>query len=519
MSCQHQLKAWPSLCLVGLSLVASLHGADWPQLQCDAAKSGFQPTERIVTSRHSNSTPTGGFGLENWAWTNGALAGQPVVAEGLVVIGSVTNRVFALDEMTGVVHWSADVGGAVINTCAIANGKVIVGTQAGKVRALAVSNGVTVWTYSGATKGFAAAPTVANGRVFIGSQDGRFCALDLATGQAAWVFQVGGTNDAGVMRTPILCSAAVMSNRVCFGAENLQAYALDAQTGAVLWRRQLRGQSFRMAEGVASAGESGGVSFGAGWAVASRQGGGTVIFRTQPIYSFHAGLNADESFIESFTGTNWVGNPLGDTNAWIIEQRAISQRLRDNPYRRSLWELNVSTGMDRFTEPLPVLYTSGTGNTPAPPVVDDAGNRAWATLRSVYARFDGMGVRAYGELAKLNLAFDPAIYTNAALGALGFSYFPCGGTSNCKVAYEDFHKIADEGEVLTGCQNAILSSTWASDGGVDTETGLTFNVRVYGSDDSGNSLLNGAGVGVVVANGRVIIRDSNGIRSYVMPSP
>jgi hypothetical protein len=519
MSLRHRLVIWltfPTLLgMCGLNLAA----ADWPQLQCDAAKRGYQPGERIVTSRHSNSTPTGGYGLENWAWIHLALAGQPVVAEGIVVIGSVTNRVFALDEITGAVRWSADVGGPVLNACAIADGKVIVATQAGKVWALAVSNGVTVWTYSGAIKGFAAAPSVADGRVFIGSKDGRFHALDLATGQATWVFQVGGTNDSGVARTPILCSAAVLSNRVHFGAENLHAYALDAQTGARLWRRQLRGQSFIAAEGVGSSGENSGVSFSAGWAVASRQAGGTVIFRTQPVYSFHAGLNSDESFIESVTGTNWTGNPLGDTSAWIVEQRAISQRLRDNPHRRSLWELDVATGADRFAEPLPVLYTTGTGNTPAPPVVDDAGGRAWAILRSVYARFDGVGVRAYGELAKLNLAFDPAIYTNAALGALGFTYFPCGGGSGCMVGYEDFHKLADEGEILTGCQNAILSSTWVSDGGVDTETGLTFNIRLYSADDSGNAPLYGAGTGVVVANGRVILRDGKGIKSYVMPGP
>jgi outer membrane protein assembly factor BamB len=519
MSCPHRLKTLSSPCLLAIGLATSSYAADWPQLQCDAAKSGFQPTERIVTSKHSNSTPAGGFGLQAWAWTNTTLAGQPVVAEGIVAIGSVTNGVFALDELTGAVRWSADVGGAVLNACAITDGKVIAGTQAGRLCTLAVSNGATVWTYSGATKGFAAAPTVAGGSVFIGSKDGRFHALDLATGQAAWIFHVGGTNDAEVATTPILCSAAVMSNRVYFGAENMHAYALDARTGTRLWRQQVRGQSFRMAEGVASAGEGGGVSYGAGWVVASRQSGGTVIFRTQPVYSFHTGLNADESFIESVTGTNWTGNPLGDTTAWIREQRAISQRLRENPHRRSLWELNAATGADRFAEPLPVLYTTGTGNTPAPPVVDDTANHAWVILRSVYARFDGVGVRAYGELARLNLAFDPAIYTNAALGALGFDFFPCGGPSNCKMAYEDFHKIADEGEVLTGCQNAILSSTWVSDGGVDTETGLTFNIRVYSSDDSGNAPLYGAGTGVVVANGRVVLRDSQGIKSYVMPSP
>lgn len=87
------------------------------------------------------------------------------------------------------------------------------------------------------------------------------------------------------------------------------------------------------------------------------------------------------------------------------------------------------------------------------------------------------------------------------------------------VGYEDFHKLADEGEILMGCQNAILSSTWVN-GGVDTETGLTFNIRLYSADDSGNApLWNCAGTGVVVANGRVILRDGKGIKSYVMPGP
>lgn len=175
-----------------------------------------------------------------------------------MVIGSVTNRVFALDETTGAVRWSADVGGPRRAQCLRHRGRQ--GDRRHAVgQSLGIwSNGVTVWTYSGATKGFAAAPSVADGRVFLGSKDGRFHALDLATGQAAWVFQVGGANDAGVARTPILCSAAVLSNRVHFGVENLHAYALDAGTGARLWRRQLRGQSFIAAEGVGLLGENSG---------------------------------------------------------------------------------------------------------------------------------------------------------------------------------------------------------------------------------------------------------------------
>jgi hypothetical protein len=143
--------------------------------------------------------------------------------------------------------------------------------------------------------------------------------------------------------------------------------------------------------------------------------------------------------------------------------------------------------------------------------VADSLGRAWVTARSVYAIFDGMGVRSYGELIKLNLAFDAAVYTSASpqVSALGMQFF-----ANPKAAWEDFHKIADEGEVLTACQNAVLSSTWVSDGGIDIETEQTFNVRGYSSDDLGGAALYGTGAGIVIANGHVFTRDSEGIKAY-----
>ncbi|MCS7048191.1 MAG: PQQ-binding-like beta-propeller repeat protein [Verrucomicrobiae bacterium] len=286
-------------------------GADWPQFQCDERKSGFQPAETITTlGRHRSTTETGGYGQEVWAFNQRFLAGQPVVAEGTVVIGSLTGTVFALNEVTGAVRWSVNLGEAVLNSCAIHSGKVVVATQAGKIRALSITNGATLWTYAGATKGYAAAPTIADGTIYIGSKDGRFHAVDVATGALRWVFEVGGAADSGAERTAILCSAAVLSNRVFFGAENMYAYALDRQTGQRLWRRRLTGQSFVFGAEVGSSNERGGVSVPAGWPVASRQNGGVVIFRTQPVYDSVRMLGLGESILESVTGTNWLGNPM-----------------------------------------------------------------------------------------------------------------------------------------------------------------------------------------------------------------
>ena len=501
---------------LSLLLVAPADAADWPQLQCDAAKSGFQPSERITTlNRHRSTTPTGGYGTEVWGFTNRWLAGQPVVGHGLVVIGSMTGRVFALAETTGEPVWSTDTGGAILNAAAIHAGRVIVATQSGLLHGIDPSTGTILWTYTRARKGYAAAPTAADGVVYIGSKDGRFHAVDAATGATQWIFEVGGHADTGVVRAAILCSAAVLNDRVFFGAENMQAYALDRTTGARLWRRAITGQSFVFGAEVGSSDERAGVSVSAGWAVASHQNGGVVIFRTQPVYNFHAILDRGETILEQATGTNWLGNPLGDPAAWRIEQRGISLALASNRFEQTFWALDPATGTDKYPQPLPILFTSGSGNTPAPPVVDDTSNRAWSVTRSVYARLDsGSIVRPYGELANLHLQFDPVIYMNPAQGHLAISHIACPGWPECQDVYGDLHKVSDEIEFLTGCQNAILSSTWVSDGGWDTERERSFNVRYYSPADLGEAPLYGAAAGAVIANGRIILRDTEGVKAY-----
>ncbi|HMO51366.1 MAG TPA: PQQ-binding-like beta-propeller repeat protein [Kiritimatiellia bacterium] len=491
--------------------------ADWPQFQCDSGNRGYQAAERIATvNRHVFTTPQGGYGGESWGFTNRYLAGQPVVAGGVVVVASMTGRVFALSETTGAMAWSVDVGGPVLNSCAIRDGRVIVATQAGTLTALHALDGAVLWTYRAGRHGFAAAPVVDDGVVYIGDKAGRFHAVNAATGQALWVFETGGASDTGAVRATILCTAAVLGDGVFFGAENMHAYGLDRATGARLWRRAVTGQSFVHGDPVGSNDERAGITVAAGWAVTSAQNGGVVIFRTQPVYAPHWMLDQGELLIENATGTNWTGNPLGNTNAWIIEQRAISGALATNPHLRTFWALHPATGADKFAQPMPILWTGGSGGSAAAPVVDDAGGRAWVMARSVYARIDGGHmVRAYGDLVKLNLNFDPAIYTNTAQGALGFTYFACTNPAACSIGFGDVHKVSDEGEILTGAQNAIMTSTWVSNGGWDVENERTFNVRFYSSDDLGGAPLYGGAVGVVVANGRVIVRDTSGVKSYV----
>lgn len=78
-------------------------------------------------------------------------------------------------------------------------------------------------------------------------------------------------------------------------------------------------------------------------------------------------------------------------------------------------------------------------------------------------------------------------------------------------AVGDIHKVSNEGELLTGCQNAIVSSTWVNDGGWDTQRERTFNIRYYSSDDLGGAPAYGSGAGAVFAEGHVILRNTQGV--------
>ncbi|MCS6772393.1 MAG: hypothetical protein NZ740_10300, partial [Kiritimatiellae bacterium] len=75
----------------------------------------------------------------------------------------------------------------------------------------------------------------------------------------------------------------------------------------------------------------------------------------------------------------------------------------------------------------------------------------------------------------------------------------------------DIHKVSDEGELVTGCHNAIVTSTWVNDGGWDTLRERTFNLRYYSSDDIGGAPVYGSSAGAVFAQGYVILRNTEGV--------
>jgi eukaryotic-like serine/threonine-protein kinase len=84
-----------------------------------------------------------------------------------------------LSASTGNALWTFDAGAGVFSSPAVANGVVYVASINDKVHALDASTGAALWTATGSANNETSSPAVANGRVYIGFQDNRLYAFGL----------------------------------------------------------------------------------------------------------------------------------------------------------------------------------------------------------------------------------------------------------------------------------------------------------------------------------------------------
>ena len=138
-------------------------------------------------------------GVLEWSFVSGGkVDSSPAVVNGIVYVGSHDGIVYALNASTGLLGydwelhhsliWSYNTGSMVmLSSPAVADGMVCVGALDGKVYALDASTGAFKWSYqTGYT--IASSPAVANGMVYIGSEDNKTYALDASSGKLIWSF-------------------------------------------------------------------------------------------------------------------------------------------------------------------------------------------------------------------------------------------------------------------------------------------------------------------------------------------
>jgi serine/threonine protein kinase len=186
----------------------------------------------IVVTRPGTALTVPGL---RWSYTTaGKISSSPVVAGGIVYIGSDDDRVYALDAATGVVRWTYTTAGNIFTSSpAVAGGTVYIGSQ-DEVYALDAATGAVRWIYTAAGP-VDSSPVLADGTVYIGSNDKEVYALDAATGHRRWAYATAGI---------VFSSAVVTGGTVYIGSGDDDLYALDAATGHRRWSYPTRGKVF-----------------------------------------------------------------------------------------------------------------------------------------------------------------------------------------------------------------------------------------------------------------------------------
>ena len=202
-------------------------------------------------------------GSELWKFKTGAsISSTPAVAGGVLYFLSLDGYAYAVDAHAGTLKWKFETGGEsrlnaaglygiapsaevipdpwdfYISSPTVVDGSVYFGSGDHNIYALDAETGKLQWKMK-AGDGVHSSPAVAGGVLYIGCWDGGLYALDAKTGQLRWKFSTGV--DSSHFMQGIPGSAAVSAGVVVFGSRDNNIYALDAVTGKQIWKLDNQG--------------------------------------------------------------------------------------------------------------------------------------------------------------------------------------------------------------------------------------------------------------------------------------
>jgi outer membrane protein assembly factor BamB len=163
-----------------------LVNTNWSQFHFTPNHEGLNPYENVL-NRHT----VGSLGLL-WTYTTGGpVQSPPIVANGVVYVGSNDGNVYALKASTGTLLWSFPTRETypISPVLAVSNGAIYVGSNPSGFApypfyALQASTGAVLWSYD-TVAGVSSPPTIVNGVVYIGGFDWVY-ALNASDGNEVW---------------------------------------------------------------------------------------------------------------------------------------------------------------------------------------------------------------------------------------------------------------------------------------------------------------------------------------------
>src|SRR5262245_24291727 len=196
--------------------------ADWKMYQHDSLHSGYSTASQLSASNAATLQPA-------WSFTTGGwVTGTPIVADGVVYIGSWDGRMYALRERDGGVIWSYNAGVIQIDRCqstygidstaALFGGALYFGNGLAQLTALNAANGQLIWRTQLADPNQAfhiwGSPLVFDGKIYIGLAShcvnpciiGRLVCVDASNGRVIWSFATApeGSTGGAVWSSPVV---------------------------------------------------------------------------------------------------------------------------------------------------------------------------------------------------------------------------------------------------------------------------------------------------------------------------
>lgn len=200
---------------------------------------------------------------------SGAINFNPILADGMLLVGGSDHRFYALDARTGAERWRFEAADEFGRFGSAADGRVVVASADGVLHALDLATGKELWNHpdigmgtdvvdgvvyapgtdqhaygidlaTGATKWSWAAPgdvvylTVADGTAYLSVSDGRLYAISTVDGTELWHVQIlaGNPGVAEIAGDAVYVTGEVGDSDLPDG----ELYAIDRNAGTVRWR-------------------------------------------------------------------------------------------------------------------------------------------------------------------------------------------------------------------------------------------------------------------------------------------
>lgn len=225
---------------------------DWPMFMYDLYFSGRSPDQTLKPPLKLL-----------WKFkTGGPIQASPVVANGMVYVGSTDHTLYALDAKQWGIKWSFKSGGIIRYAPAVWNNRVYFSARDNHIYALSAETGEWLWEFRSETW-MDSPPILSKGRLYIGAYTNKIYVIDATTGELesqsmgrAYIDGVEYVCSQGQLRPsapqynvdtwrkliPLTYSYPAIANGVVYiGARDNRLHALDFESQQEIWSYPTKG--------------------------------------------------------------------------------------------------------------------------------------------------------------------------------------------------------------------------------------------------------------------------------------